>query len=395
MHLFHKLGHLVGGTLLVAGTSIGVGMLALPIATGESGFLPALIVYLICWFFVLCTGLLILESCIWMPKDSNLISMTQRLLGKGGQAFCWIVYLFLLSCLMVAHIAGGGNAIAQLFNDSIPHTASTLIYVLLFSPVVYLGTKWVDRLNLALMTGVTITYLLFVSSAASHVQVDLLSHMDWSKIWWGLPVVFTAFGYQILIPTLMTYMNRDVKKVKIAIIVGTMIPLVIYVVWELLILGIIPVDGPNGLLEARVKGQNAVHPLQYYINKPWLMGIGQLFALLAMTTSYVGISIAFVDFLADGLKVQKKGMKKLGLCALVFLIPTFITLMNPGIFINALTYAGGFGVALLLGAMPIAMVWSGRYFHKYGVKNSQVPGGKASLAFLMAFVIFEIALELI
>lgn len=393
MHLFHKFGHLLGGTLLVAGTSIGVGMLALPIATGEAGFLPALLVYLVCWFFMLCTGLLILESSTWMPNDSNLITMSRKLLGQGGQAFCWVVYLFLLFCLMVAHIAGGGNAVFQIFGNKLSYWTSTLVYVCLFSPVVYLGTKWVDRLNLALMSGVTLTYLLFISSSIPHIEVSLLKQMDWSKMWWGLPVVFTAFGYQILIPTLMTYMDRDVKKVRLAIIIGTIIPLVIYVIWEFMILGIIPIEGPHGIIAAKVKGQNAVYPLQYYIQKPWLLNIGQFFALLAMTTSYVGISIAFLDFLADGLKVKKKGLRKLGLCALVFLIPTLITLLNPDIFISALTYAGGFGVALLLGFMPIAMVWSGRYFHKYGLKNKQLPGGKLFLTILMIFVVMEILLE--
>jgi tyrosine-specific transport protein len=394
MHLFHRMGHLVGGTLLVAGTSIGVGMLALPVATGEAGFLPSLITYLICWFFMLCTGLLILEACVWMPKDSNLISMARKLLGKGGQVFCWILYLFLLFCLMVAHLAGGGSAVVQLFDNSLSSGISTLLYVLVFSPVVYLGTKWVDRLNLALMTGVAITYLLFISSSLPAVKLDLLSHVNWSKIWWGLPVVFTAFGYQILIPTLMTYMDRNVKKVRLAIIFGTLIPLTIYLVWQFLILGIIPIEGPNGLLEARIQGENAVTPLQYHIQIPWLLGVGKFFALFAMTTSYVGISIAFLDFLADGLKVKKKGIRKLGLCLLVFLIPLLITLLNPNIFISALTYAGGYGVALLLGAMPVAMVWSGRYKHCFSHSEPQLPGGKLFLGILMGFVVLEILLQL-
>ncbi|MES2344961.1 MAG: aromatic amino acid transport family protein [Chlamydiota bacterium] len=394
MHLVKSFGHLFGGTLLVAGTSIGVGMLALPVATAKGGFIPSLFLYVICWLFMLCTGLLILEASIWMPKDANLITMSRRLLGKGGQAFCWTMYLFLFSCLMVAHVAGGGNAIAQLSNGSFPHWINTLIYVIIFSPVVYLGTKWVDRLNLLLMLSVAVTYLMFVFISVPHIDARLLGHINWFEASWALPVVFTAFGYQGLIPTLVTYMNRNIQKVRLAIILGTSIPLIMYIVWELIILGIVPIDGPQGLIETRLKGQNAVYPLQFFINKPWLTTSGQIFALFAMTTSYVGISIAFVDFLADGLKVKKTGLKKLGLCALVFVTPTVITLFNPNIFINALTYAGGFGVALLLGAMPIAMVWSGRYFHGYSGNHRQLPGGKALLACLMAFIALELCIEL-
>ncbi|HUD01475.1 MAG TPA: aromatic amino acid transport family protein, partial [Rhabdochlamydiaceae bacterium] len=61
MHIVRNLGHVVGGTLLIAATTIGVGMLGLPIATGPGGFVPATFVYILTWFFMLCTGLLLLE----------------------------------------------------------------------------------------------------------------------------------------------------------------------------------------------------------------------------------------------------------------------------------------------------------------------------------------------
>src|SRR3989344_6702092 len=62
MKIFHSLGHVVGGTLLIAGTAVGVGMLALPVATGPGGFIPSITIYLICWAFMLCTGLLLVEA---------------------------------------------------------------------------------------------------------------------------------------------------------------------------------------------------------------------------------------------------------------------------------------------------------------------------------------------
>src|SRR5580704_10997774 len=117
---------------------------------------------------------------------------------------------------MVAHVAGGGDAITQLSDGTLPHWLSTLIYVLIFSPVVYLGTLWVDRLNLFLMLGVAATYLMFVFISVPHIDMKLLQHANWSKATWALPVVFTAFGYQSLIPTLVTYMNRNIPKVRLA-----------------------------------------------------------------------------------------------------------------------------------------------------------------------------------
>lgn len=395
MQVVKSFGHLLGGTLLVTGTSIGVGMLALPVATAEGGFFPALLIYFICWIFMLGTGLLILEACIWMPKDANLISLSKHLLGRSGKVACWALYLFLFFSLMVAHIAGGGNVVQQLSGNTLSSWTSIFIYLIAFSPVVYLGTLWVDRLNLLLMIGIITTYLLFIISSIAHIRVDLLLNAYWSKAWGALPIVFTAFGYQSLIPTLMSYMNRNVKKVRFAIICGTAIPFLIYIVWELLIMGIIPVEGVGGLKEALQKGQNAVAPLGQFVKNPIVLTAGQAFAFFSLTTSYVGIAIAFVDFLADGLQVQKKGIKKLGLCALVFLLPTVISLIDPTIFLHALNYAGGIGVALLLGAMPILMVWSGRYKLGHSLQHVQLRGGKVLLSLMMLFVLIEVAITLI
>lgn len=395
MQIVRTFGHLVGGTLLVAGTSIGVGMLALPIATAEGGFLPSLLIYMICWLFMLCTGLLILEACIWMPKGANLITLSSRLLGKWGKRACWVLYLFLFSCLMIAHIAGGGDVVSALSGGVLSSWLSILIYVLIFSPVVYFGALWVDRFNLGLMIGILITYILFVTSTISYVTPSLLARMDFGKVWWSLPVVFTAFGYQSLIPTLFNYMNRNVSKVRLALILGTTLPLLIYVVWEFLILGIVPLEGEGGLAQALQKGQSAINPLGHYIHNPTLLTLGRFFAFFAMTTSYLGISIAFVDFLLDGLKLSKKGASKAMTCLVIFGIPLAITLINPHLFISALTIAGGIGVALLLGAMPILMVWAGRYYEGHSLMHQQLPGGKITLSIMMIFVVIELAITLL
>jgi tyrosine-specific transport protein len=391
MRIFHSLGHVLGGTFLIAGTTIGVGMLALPIATGAAGFIPSITVYLMCWLFMLGTGLLLLEVCQWMPKDSNLITMTHKLLGPWGKGMCWIVYLFLFVTVMIAHVAGGGDIVEQITHGAIPGWASAAIYVLLFSPVVYLGTKSVDRLNLILMSGVVISYFFFIFTSYSHVDISLLKRSDFSKAWLAIPILFTAFTYQVIIPTLMTYMNRDVKKVRLTILLGTTIPLVVYVVWEALILGIIPLEG---LEKARSLGQNAVWPLKEITGSSLLAKVGQSFAFFTMTASYIALALAYVDFLSDGLKIKKKGLGKMSLCLMVFIPPLLISLINPNLFLTALSYAGGYSCAILFGLLPPIMVWIGRYGKKYP-RNSQIlPGGRPVLILLILFIAIELGIEI-
>jgi tyrosine-specific transport protein len=393
MRLFHSLGHVFGGTLLIAGTTIGVGMLALPIATAPGGFIPASTIYLLCWIFMLSTGLLLLEVCSWMPKDANFITMTERLLGPWGKLICWIVYLFLFVTVMIAHVASGGDVLKELAGLDISPSASMVLYVLLFSPVVYLGTRSVDRLNMLLILGTVVTYILFISTSIQHVNPELLKFQNWPKAWLALPVLFAAFTYQLIVPTLVTYMEGNVKKVRLSIILGTSIPLVVYLIWEFLILSIVPVEGAGGLLEAGQKGQTAIMPLKGFLDNSNLFLIGKYFAFFTLTTSYVALALAFLDFLADGLKMRKKGLKKVFLCLLIFVPPTLIALTYPDIFIRALSYAGGISCAVLFGIFPPLMVWMGRYRKKYPQTPAPFPGGRFVLSLLMAFVVFELGIE--
>lgn len=394
MKLFHSHGHVIGGGLLIAGTTIGVGMLALPIVTGPGGFLPSVIVYLICWAFMLCTGLLLLEVCSWMPPDTNLISMANRFLGKPGKIICWIVYLFLFETVMIAHIAGGGEVASEILTGDLGQHVSIFIYALIFSPIIYLGTRAVDRINLVMFSGVLISYLCFIIISYQHVNLSQLTHQHWGKIWLAIPVLFTAFTYHVIIPTLVSYMKQDYKKVRTAIFLGTTIPLAVYLIWQVLILGIIPIEGPNGLIAAAQKGQNAVTPLKHFINNKFLLGIGNAFAFFTFTASYIALSLAFLDFLSDGLKVKKVGIRKVLLCLAVFIPPLLISLINPNIFLSALGYAGGISCAILFGIYPPLMVWIGRYQKGFKTRR-QLGGGKALLVLMIFLIILELGIEIV
>lgn len=386
------MGHVLGGTLLIAGTTIGVGMLALPVATGPGGFIPSFIIYLICWAFMLCTGFLLVEVSLWMPKDSSFISMASKLLGPVGKNIFWAAYLFLFITVMIAHAAGGGAVLNDITGWNLPSWLAVVVYTAVFAPVVYLGARSVDRLNMLLISGVVICYLAFVAVSYSHVNPSFLSYAKWGKAWLALPVLFTAFTYQVIIPTLMSYMDRNAKKVRLAIFLGSSIPLVIYLVWQVVILGIVP---PDQLSEAGRLGQNAVGPLKQLVQSPLIFDIGKYFAFFALTTSFIPLALSFFDFLADGLKWQKKGSKRVLLCLAVFGIPMWIALVYPDIFLVALGYAGGFSCAFLFGLMPPLMAWIGRYVKHLPLERDRLPGGKPLLALLMIFSLLILGAEVV
>lgn len=388
----HYKGSIFGGSLLVAGTSIGGGMLALPVLTSLAGFIPSLVIYLLCWLFMAATGLLFLEISQWMKGEANVISMAERTLGRPGKYFSWAIYLFLFYCLTVAYMVGCGNILVELSQYHVPDWLGPLLFAILFAPLILISTAWASHLNVWLVLGLALSYFGFVFLGFRYVQPVLLKYYDWSYSLKVLPIAFTSFAYQGIIPTLAAFMHHDAKSIRKAILIGSFIPLIAYTIWEWLILGIVPLEGDNGLKDALQQGQNAVHPLKYFIYNESVYWLGQAFAFFALVTSFLGVALGLRDFLADGLNIQKNIKGKLLLALLVLLPPLVIAISYPHIFLIALDYAGGFGCALLLGLLPVIMVWRGRYSMHLPF-NPQLPGGRVFLSLLGIFVSIELISE--
>ena len=99
----------LGAVLLIAGTSIGAGMLALPVTTAPIGWTGAVILLIVTWFVMFVAGLLVIETSLWLPVGTHFLSMTRRTLGPVGEIFALISYLALLYSLMAAYLVGGGS----------------------------------------------------------------------------------------------------------------------------------------------------------------------------------------------------------------------------------------------------------------------------------------------
>ena len=391
MENLNKQGSVLGGALLVAGTTIGGGMLALPVLTSPGGFIPSLVLYVICWLFMTLTGLLFLELSLQMEEGANIVTMAKRTLGLPGKAIAWVLYLFLFYCLTIAYIVGCGDIVSQVFNGYIPRSFGPLVFVLLFSPFIYGGAKLVSKFNFFLMLSLGALYCGFVLIGLPFVETSNLLRSNWNLSLMALPIAFISFAYQGIVPTLVTYLHHDRKKISKSIWIGTLIPLVTYIVWQWLILGIIPFSGPNGLEETLEKGYNAVYPLKNHLAIPYIYTLGQYFAFFALLTSFYGVALGLKDFLADGLKIKKTPKGKLLLLAMICIPPLAVAMNYPGIFLSALDLAGGYGSALLLGLLPIIMVAKWRYEHQEAPQI--VKGGNLVLAILAAFVICEVGIE--
>lgn len=357
---------LLGGILLIIGTSIGGGMLALPIATAQIGFFYSSLLLFGCWFVMTAGAFLILEVNLWLPPNSNIISMAKATLGIPGELIAWLSYLLLLYSLMSAYIAGGGDFLQhllQMVGIDISLRLSSIIFAALLSIIVYKGIRSVDYVNRGLMFTKFGAYLLLVALIIPFTTAAHLSGGEFKYITASITVAVTSFGFATIVPSLRTYFNSDVAKLRRAILIGSLIPLGVYILWDIAIMGAIPREGSNGLVWMLKSGHSTsefVTALSVLLQQQTITIIARVFTSICLATSFLGVSLGLSDFLADGLRLNKTGKGKIFVYLATFLPPLVIVLFYPGAFISALSYAGIYCIVLLV-LLPACMVWWGRY----------------------------------
>lgn len=378
--------------LLIVGTSIGGGMLALPVSNAEVGFLASTLWLIAVWAVMTFCAFLMLEVNLWFPPRNNIITMARATLGWIGEGVAWVSYLLLLYALLTAYISGGSALVHELTSwgvIALPLWADALLFVVLFGYIVYRGIQPVDYVNRALMVTKLGSLLLLMVIVFPFVKVDYLfaDGMHWSAA--VITVMVTSFGFANVIPTLRTYFDGDIKKLRFAILIGSLIPLMCYIGWNFAILGAVPKGGANGLASMIKNGgsaTNLVESLRFFLQQPSITGLAHVFTVICVLTAFLGMALCLVDFLADGLRIDKTSKKGWRVYALTFLPPLAIVLWQPSIFLKAFRYAGLCGVTLVV-LLPTFMAFSGRYIKRISreIPHYQVMGGKFMLI-LMAVI---------
>ncbi len=393
--MFNKLDtKLLGGILLIVGTAIGGGMLALPIATAEAGFTNSLLLLLLCWFIMTASAFLVLEVNLWLPPNTNIISMSRILLGRWGESIAWISYLLLFYSVLAAYMAGGGDFLSGLLLNlgfKVPNWLSILLFVAILSYVVYRGIHYVDYVNRGLMFSKFSIYILLILFIIPSISISKLTDGNMLYLTSGATVMITSFTFANIIPSLRTYFKDDIPKLRKAILIGSLIPLICYLFWDLCIMGVLPREGNYGLinmLHSKHSTSEFVTQLSNALNNPLITFMARIFTSICLATSFLASGLSLSDFLADGLRTSKRGKGGVIVYLATFLPPMTVVLFYPGAFIGALSYAGIY-CAILFILLPSLMAWRGRYRKNSLAKGFRVKGGRPLLLVLgVAGVLF-------
>lgn len=347
--------------MIVTGTEVGAGILALPIITAKLGFVVSSIVMLLAWCVMTYTALLIADISLSMPKGSSFASIAKRTLGAPGAIIAWVAFLLLMYCISVAYISAAASAFHTLL-ASVSQDIWSIIFVVILGSIVVIGTQAVDVINRLLLTAklvflVLVCLLLLQYVEASNLMVKPVALGSALAI--AIPVIITSFTSHIIVPTLTEYLNKDAKALFRVIFYGSLIPLFLYLLWLVAVLGVLPLYGEISFMHSifshtSVESANVGDVLQALSQKITTATATislNIFTDISVMTSYLGVSLALYHFNIDSYRLYRLTTTSKNLIAIIltFMVPLCVNLIDPNLFISAIGYVGVcIGVLLLI-----------------------------------------------
>lgn len=336
---------LIGSSLIIAGTAIGGGMLAMPIISSGVGFIGITIVMILIWLAMCYTAILLVETYKDNNPEDGLSTMTYKYLGRAGSIVTGISMLTLMYALVSAYIAGGSDILrlnlSKWLDTDVSPQITAFIFTILFGGIVGLGARVVDIATRWIFIIKLLFLFIVIVVICGHIKIDNLLQMPLeSKLFYSsIPVIFTSFGFHIVVPSMVKYLNGDIKLLKKAFIYGSLLPLVVYLIWQLSILGSIEPETFFAIIK-ETKGLEAVIVAVNGVSESKWMNIPlNIFFSAAILTSFLGVALALFDYVKDLSKKKSFGKNAVILYLITFIPPLLFALYYPKGFVIALSYA--------------------------------------------------------
>ena len=394
-----SIGKFFGCVMMVAGSAIGAGILAMPMVSAFAGFTATVIVMLFLWAMMTISGLLIVEASLSLPKHAcSFNSIAERSLGSLGKAVTWIAYLFLLYSSLIAYISGGSDLVFGIakskLNMEIDVWMIAAVFTVLLGSAVFWSTKATDYVNRGLISikgFLLITTLVLISIYIKTGELfGSISKAQMGHVLVASPILLSLFNFHFIVPSIRMYVGEKPKMLRSIIITGSTLSLVLYLLWLATTLGAIPLEGEHSYTVIGKSLGEFTRVLTTIVSNKWVNLSIHGFINTSMTTAFLGVSLGLFDFLADGFKRPDTRWGRLQTAGLTFLPPLIVAVFYPDSFVKAFSYSGICAAVLFLVFPPI-MVYRLRKVTK---SSYRVACGKWIFAFIsitgLIFTIFPL-----
>ncbi|MDL5386304.1 aromatic amino acid transporter [Aeromonas hydrophila] len=391
---------LVGGACIIAGVCVGAGMLGLPSAGAGAWTIWSVLAITLTMIVMTLSGWMLLESYQGYPLRVSFDTVTRELLGEKLNALNNLTVYFVGGILLYAYITSAGLIIDGM--TGIGSQWGSILFTLGFSGLVWHSTRAVDRISVVLVIAMGLSFVFGISGLSLNIKPTLLfdtlsEHASYAPYALAmLPVALTSFGYHHSVSSMRAYYGEE-RRARYAILGGTAIALLFYLIWLVSVFGNLPrsefgpVVAQGGNVDVLLKALASV------IESEAVASALNLFSMAAILSSFIGVGLGVFDYLADLFNFDNGRGGRAKSWAATFLPPLLLSLLFPFGFLMAIGYAGAVAT-LWTCIIPALLAWKVRAGKgKQGDKQEgfRAPGGMPMIAGVFLFGVLTAAFHLL
>ena len=341
---------LIHAIFLVTGTSIGAGLIALPMAAVNLGMVPFLLMIAVTVWLAYQSSCMTAQLNVVHKTPASIVELSRQYGGKALFAVTLISFYLLFFGLLTVYFSCMADTIITCAN--LGKTPSIILCGCGLFWLLNLRTRLFSDLNsvfVIILLAVIAVAVVSVKRMPETIAPEVPFRADeWIKI---VPILFTSFGVQGSCAYFCFYLRNDVKRLKIAFCVGLLIPAVIYLLWTLCCLKTaLSCDGDfyERLQAHQVTVGELIRFLCESSNLPTMGVLLKLLTLFAVLTSTIGVAAGLLQPLRAFLP------KTVAQCVLCF-VPVLINLTIAEAFLKVLSF-GGMMLAILAILVPYKLL---------------------------------------
>ncbi len=322
------------GVATLTGTIIGAGFLGIPYVVSKSGFLIGLF-----WMIMLCLIMLIVnlvtgEIVLSTKTQHHLPGYASKYLGRKTKLIVFVASIFGLYAALIAYLLGEGESFSYLFFGSANYSIYFgLGFWVLMAVFTLGGIREFKKIEPAGVLGVFLVALVLGLINFNKLNFSNLLYSNNSFFFLPFGVVLFAFLGISSIPEMRRVLKNNEKLMKKSIIIGSVIPLLVYIIFTIIVLGLF--------------GQNVSEIATINFGK-----IVTILGIFTMFTAFLALSLAVQDtYRFDfNMSFKKAWVFAIGIPLVFFVL---VELLNLAGFVKLLSLGGSIsggllGIAILL-----------------------------------------------
>ncbi|MEK7167074.1 MAG: aromatic amino acid transport family protein [Patescibacteria group bacterium] len=354
---------------VLIGTTIGVGIFGLPYVIAKIGFTPGMLYLIGLGLIILLLNLCYGEIVSRTKKNHQLPGYAKIYLGKWGEFVAILITCFGFYGALLAYLIMAGDFLHLILGKVFPLLSFdySLIFFVFTTIAIFFGIKAIPKIEFLMVIFLLIIILIIFIFGFPQIKFENLLSMNLEYFFLPFGVILFALGGGSAIPIMEIVLKEKKFLLKKAIILGTLIPLIIYILFGLVCVGAI----------GQIMSENAIISLGNILGQKILF-LGSIFGFFTTTASFLILGLSLKQIYHYDYNLNKTIST-----ILVCFIPLLIFLFGWTDFIKIIGITGSF-ISGLAGIIIILIYWQAK------TKGDDTPAYSMKIPYFLVYFIIAI-----